>query len=199
MTTPETPPETTPVAPPRSRISAIVAIIAVCVVVAWLVSLRMQGSDAATPSATPSAGAVQASGPAIVTAQDVLDAASTVGHAVYWAGEREGTQLELTVGADGSVFVRYLPAGASAGVEAPYLTVATYPDANAYANLTEAAKQPGAASVKYAGGALAVASSETATNVNFGFENAGIQIEVFSPATGEAWSLIESGAVVQVL
>lgn len=195
MSTPET--NTTEVAdvarPPRTRISAIVAVVAVCVLAAWLVALRMQA-----PDDTIVAG-VAPTGPGIATAAFVRETAAIVGHAMYWAGERPGTKLELTVGAGARTFVRYLPATAAAGDAAPYLTVATYPDAEAYANLAEAAKQPGAVSVKYAGGALAVAASETATNVNFGFEGADIQIEVFSPVPGEAWDLIESGAVIQVL
>lgn len=192
-------PSSTP-ARSRVRVSAAIALIAVCVVAAWLVALRMQAADATdTPVASTPATGITASGPAAVDAAAVIEAAATVGHAVYWAGERGDEALELTLDASGSVFVRYLPAGVEVGAEAPYLTVATYPDANAYANLAEAAKQPGAVSVKYAGGALAVAASKTATNVNFGFEGANIQIEVFSPVPGEAWDLIESGAIVQAL
>lgn len=184
-----------------SRISAIAAVAIVITLAVWVVAGRMQApSDTVTAGVTDSASAVAiaASGPALATKADILAAAARVGHAVYWAGELPNTGYELTVATSGAVFVRYLPSGAQVGSKTPYLTVATYPDANAFANIRSAAAETGTVSVKYAGGAFAVASSDVASNVNFAFEGAPIQIEVFAPAPGKAWSLIEAGSISQI-
>lgn len=185
-----------------SRIGSIAAIVIVVAVVAWIVAGRMNAAnDTLTPSPSTSAStaAIAASGPALASKADILAAAARVGHAVYWAGEIPNTSFELTVASTGAVFVRYLPKGAMVGSKTPYLTVATYPDANAYANIRAAAGKAGTVSVKYAGGAFAVAGSDAASNVNFAFEGAPIQIEVFAPEPGKAWSLIEAGTIAQIL
>lgn len=185
-----------------ARIGSIASILAVVAVVVWIVAGRMNAADDTLtpgPTASASTAAIAASGPAAATKADILAAAARVGHAVYWAGEIPDTTFELTVASTGAVFVRYLPKGVVVGSKTPYLTVATYPDANAYANIRAAASKAGTVSVKYAGGAFAVAGSDVASNVNFAFEGAPIQIEVFAPEPGKAWSLIEAGTIAQIL
>lgn len=190
--------------PTATRVGAVLAVVLVAVVVAWVVAMRMQPADrdvVADPTASPSAtvASFTPSGPALASADEIRAAAERVGHAVYWVGEVPDTKYELTVGSQGQVFVRYLPAGETVGTKTPYLTIATYPDASAFANMGAAAAVDGAVSVKYSGGALAVASSKLSTNVNFAFEGANIQVEVFAPEAGKAWSLVESGAATQIL
>ena len=79
---------------------------------------------------------------------DLKALAQKLGHPVYWAGPKAGVTYELTQAANGSIYIRYLPRGASVGSPQPYLTVATYPFPGAYAALVALTKQPGARSIK---------------------------------------------------
>src|SRR3981189_3590112 len=52
---------------------------------------------------------------------------SSLGHQIYWAGERPPAQLELREEAEGNVYLRYLPPGTEVGdPRAAFLTVGTY-------------------------------------------------------------------------
>ncbi len=61
-----------------------------------------------------------------------------------WLGPMGGVTYELPHTSSNRVFVRYLPSGVTAGVDKPYLTVATYP----CAATEQASRQPGAVAVE---------------------------------------------------
>ena len=77
-----------------------------------------------------------------LSARNLVALGESLGRPFYWAGPRDGVSYEFTATADQKIFVRYLPAGVAAGSAKPYLTVATYPVANAYAVRRAAAGCP---------------------------------------------------------
>src|SRR5664279_3693392 len=50
-----------------------------------------------------------------VEVADLTGLEADLGHPIYWAGEQPSTQLELREEADGSIYLRYLPPGVTAG------------------------------------------------------------------------------------
>ena len=66
--------------------------------------------------------------PQIVSASQLEGFADGADHAVYWVGEIDETEFELTETDNGRVFVRYVPSGTVSGHgSGEYLTVASYP------------------------------------------------------------------------
>lgn len=96
------------------------------------------------------------------------------------------------------MFVRYLPTGVAAGDErADFLTVGTYPDANAYENVESAAAHAGTSSARLLEGGLVVGSPRTESSAYLAYPVAKYQVETFDPA-GDAWGLVVGGAVTPV-
>ena len=104
-----------------------------------------------------------------------------LGRPLYWAGQRRGTTYELTQTPDGRVYVRYLPHGVQVGSGRPYLTVGTYPVANAYATTKAAASKPGAVPIRISGG-IAFYDKSRPTSVYLAFPGVDEQIEVYDPS-----------------
>lgn len=177
-----------------------VGLVLAVAIVAWLM---VRPASTATPtanlSATESASAssplTMPVAPVIVSVEELKAQTNTLGIPVYWNGEMKGTNIELTILRDATVFVRYLPKGVSAGDKAPYFTVATYMNQNAYAQVQSLAAAPGAKSIKYSGGALAATASETDPNTYFAYEGVPALIDVFSQNPPEGWDLIASGSI----
>jgi hypothetical protein len=95
----------------------------------------------------------------------------------------------------GQVFVRYLVSSTQLGSPRPdFLTVATYPRPDAYADIEAAAKRPGAMTIELPGG-LAVYDEATPTSVYRAYRGATQQVEVYSPSALEARRVVESGLV----
>lgn len=179
----------------RLRIGAVIAVLAVVAFVAWLLVSSNQKSS--TPQASPSAAApITPVGPKVVSVDELKQVPDQVGNPIYWAGEAPGKDLELTIGADRAVYVRYLPKGTPAGVDKPaFLTVATYPRPDAYALVQAGGSRPGAVAVEDAGGALVTTESQQSTNAYFAFEGTPLLVEVFDPKPGKAFEEIQSGRV----
>lgn len=124
--------------------------------------------------------------------------AATAPHPVYWAGPRAGQTYELTHTSDGRVYIRYLPDGVKTGDPRPqFLTVGTYPRANAYTELERAAAAEGATSRELPQGGLAVVSRGS-SSVYFGYPDAGYQVEVYAPSASSARNLVFGGQVVPI-
>jgi hypothetical protein len=174
------------------RIGAALAVALAAGFVAWLVLGR---DGTATPTTTVSGvvpGATVAR-PAITSVR-ALEAAAAAGTVpIYWVGARRDTKIELTRAPGGTVFVRYLPAGARAGDPRPFLTVATYPRPKAYGEVQHAATASKSETIDLAGGGLAVYDPGHPTNVHLAYPGQPYQIEVYSPR--RAVELVESGAV----
>lgn len=153
---------------------------------AWLLIVRPGDDSEAAPVSPPGV-------PAVASVAD-LRALSDSGETFYWAGTRAGTRIELTA-TDGTVFVRYLPQGEPAGSSAPALTVATYPRANGFAEVSRAARAENVATIDLPEGGLAVVDESTGTNVHLAYPDQPYQAEVYSPKAGLARTLVENGTI----
>lgn len=115
---------------------------------------------------------------------------------VYWAGPQEDRRYEVTRTVSGNVYVRYLTPDADAGSAQPrFLTVGTYPGANAYLSVQAAGRRDGAVRVRTQSGALVVLPTRDSRSVYFSFPDARFQVEVYDPAAGRARSLVLDGQV----
>jgi hypothetical protein len=170
----------------------------IVVVVCWLL---LSDGDSATKkdsvaNSAPSPASSLASGPAIVGAGDLGRLATSLGHPLYWLGDRPETKLELTHESSGDVLVRYLTGDAEAGdPRQTYVTVGTYPVPDAVAAVRIAAGEEGAEVQAVPAGGVAFAGSD---NAYLAYPGGDYQIEVFAPTPGEAFDLIASGKVEPV-
>jgi hypothetical protein len=173
-------------AAPRIRVGAVVVLAIAAGFVAWLV-LRDRGSSTAQPSPPSSAQATAAS-PA-----DLRSLADSLGHPIFWVGEKSGDTYELTQTQNGKVYIRYLPAGVAVGSDKPYLTVATYPFPGAFAAIQEQVRAKGAVSVKLPQGGLALLDSGYPQSVHVAYPGVDYQIEVFDPTPAAAMQTVAAG------
>lgn len=183
----------TPPSPSSSRlplIGAILAVVAVVLIV-WLVFLNDDDEDTA-PAADGR--------PAIVDPDDLSDVADRAGHPIYWVGEQDGKELELTETSNGRVYVRYLDEGTEPGIRsARFLTIATYPLANPIIGLRRTAKQrKGAELARSRDDAVVLVDPATPGSVRLAYPGSEQQIEVYSPDPKQALRLATSGDVEPV-
>jgi hypothetical protein len=156
-------------------------------VVAWLV---LGGGSSGMPAANGR--------PAIASQAQLERFARTLDYPLYWAGPKPGFSYELTA-AKGRVWVRYLPAGVSAGdSRSDFLVVGTYKQPHSYANLQRAANRSGGVSRRIAGNGLLVFSAAKPTSVYFSFPGADYQVEVYTHSTKTARSLVLDGTIEPV-
>jgi hypothetical protein len=166
-----------------------VAVVAAAAIVAWLVLVHRGSATQATVPA----------GPVLVTAGQLASAAHTLGHPVYWAGPRANWSYELTVTKSGRVYVRYLPRGAKAGdSRSSFLTVGTYPGANAYANLKKVSTGPAVHSNLLPAGGLMVAPKSLPKSVYVAYPRRDYQVEVYDASAGAARRLTLNGLIKPV-
>jgi hypothetical protein len=135
--------------------------------------------------------------PKIVSPADLSSYAHSTGRPVYWAGPAAaGFQLELTEVRGGRTFVRYMPAGVRVGDPRPsFITVATYPLANAYARTRTAGRRPGAVLRRSATGAAVLHYRKAPSNVYVANPGVDSLIEVFAPQPRVAQRLARSGSI----
>jgi hypothetical protein len=179
------------------RIGVVIAVLlALLFVILLLVSRQSDSAENGAAASPDPVVSVTPVGPKVVTPDELRAVPEQVGHPVYWAGERDGKELELTVLQDGAVYVRYLPDRSAPGVDKPaFLTVATYRRPDAYALVQGGGSRPGAIVVTDKGGAVVTTESEKATNAYFAFEGTPLLMEVFDPKPGRAFDLVQSGEV----
>ncbi len=140
-----------------------------------------------------------AAGSRAVTVQQLKSLAVGLGHPIYWVGAEQGDTYELTQTKDGSVYIRYLPAGVAVGTSKPnYLTVGTYPQKNALAVLKATAATNHIATISVAGGGVAFLDKNHPTSVYVSYPNVDLQIEVYDPAAGRAQQLVKAGLLGSV-
>lgn len=120
-----------------------------------------------------------------------------VGHAVFWAGDRADTEIELRHDEIGNTHLRYLTDGAEPGDPAPaYLDIGTYPFENGYSVISGMASEDGRKRVR-TGDAVGFYDPERPTNVYLGFpDRPDFQVEVFDPVPGRALKVVRSGDIV---
>jgi hypothetical protein len=108
---------------------------------------------------------------------------------LYWAGRQPDVSYELTQTPDGRVYVRYLPSGAQVGSAQPYLTIGTYPVANAYATTRAASQKPGSVVIEIPGG-VAFYSRRRPTSVYIAYPGVNEQVEVYDPSPARAHDVV---------
>jgi hypothetical protein len=181
----------------RPRLGAVIAVALGVAFLVWLVFIR--GDDGEEPVAAPVERApVSAIDPTEASAADLLELQEEAGHPIYWLGEMEGKEIEMSRTTDGSIYVRYLDPGAKVGERAPYLTVSTYPFVDAYSALEVVAERPGSVSQRLEDGALVVRASESATSVYVAWPDQDVQVEIFDVDPEEALRAATSGELTPV-
>lgn len=170
----------------RVRIAVVIVAALAVAVVAWLLLKDDDDSNSGQKST-------------VVSTQALRDLEDSTGHDIYWAGSRPGERYELTETPAGNIYVRYLPPGVEAGAPRPdYLTVGTYPFPNAYAALRKLSLRSRAVSQRLPGNAILVSQGANARNAYFAYRGQPLQIEVYDPQPGRAYSLIRSGEITTV-
>jgi hypothetical protein len=140
-----------------------------------------------------------AKGPVLASAAQLATEAKSLGRPIYWAGPRSKWSYELTVTDSGRVFVRYLPRGAAAGdSRSGFLTVGTYPAADAYPNLKKVSTGYGVHSNLLPNDGLLVAPTRLPKNVYLAYRNDGYQVEVYDASTGAARRMALNGLIAQI-
>ncbi len=121
----------------------------------------------------------------------------SAGHPVYWLGARSGTTPELTQREDGSIVIRYLPAGTEVGSLTPEVSIATYPFPGALAALSSLVeKNDELTAVELPNGGLAVIDPSVPHNAHVAFPGEDYQIEVFAPSPAQVRRLVRTGRIV---
>ena len=124
----------------------------------------------------------------IVDANALKDRSEAQESPIYWAGEQEGTELELSVPEEGRTYVRYLTEGAPAGDPQPdFLTIGTYAFAGPIPALEELADKPGGVQRSAPGGGVVYFNRKASGSVYLAYPGQEFEIEVFDPdpAQGE--------------
>jgi len=187
-------PRVTPKPLPKLRIGAVLALVAGIGFSGWLVVHHFQHTAATPATSTP---AVKSGSPAVsaATVTELAAKAAALGHPIYWAGPADGTTYELTQRPDGGTFVRYLPHGVAVGDPTPFLTIATYPLANAYTDTATAAHRTSAVKLDAGSDAVAFYDSSRPTNIYEAFKGSNFQIEVFAPSAQQAQQAVTGGQI----
>jgi len=133
--------------------------------------------------------------PRLADAGELTELEEALGHDLYWAGERPPSRMEVTEEPDGNVYLRYLPADAEAGdPRSAFLTVGTYPVADAVGALQDVAAEEGT-SLERSGDAFVLGSSTSEGSAYLAEPGSDLQIEVYDPRPGHALELIRAGAI----
>jgi len=138
--------------------------------------------------------------PKIVETNDLSDAAERLGHPIYWAGEQPNKKLELAESDRGRVYVRYLDEDAEAGVRSTeYMTVVTYPVANAAAALRLGlAKRPDAELARGKNGAVVLIDPSTPGSIRLAYPGSNQQVELYTPNVRDSIRFATNGTVQPV-
>jgi hypothetical protein len=178
----------------KSHVELALGAIGVVAVVVILI-LLLSGGD----SKEGSDSAKGSSGAEIVSVDELREAAGEQKTPVYWVGEQQGTELELSQPSPGRTYVRYLTGGAEAGDRRPnFLTVSTYSQDNAVAALRRQGKEPGGVIGSAPGNATVYFSQTDPQSVYLAYPGVPVEIEVYDPNFKRALQLVNSGQIVAV-
>lgn len=135
----------------------------------------------------------------VVSADSLRETASKGTTPVYWAGEQDGTELELSRPDKDRTYVRYLTGGAKAGDKrADFLTIGTYAQPNAVASLRRQAQRSGGTVDHAPGNATVYFNRDNPQSVYLAYPGNPVEVEVFDPSFKRALQLAESGQIVAV-
>jgi hypothetical protein len=137
--------------------------------------------------------------PQLVEADALPDLEEFLGHPLYWAGAREGLELELSADVEGNAYLRYLPEGTEAAdPRQTFLTVGSYPVADAQDALRETAAESGLRVERLDEGAVLLRNPSAPGSVYLAYPDGDVEIEVYHPDPGRAMELVRAGAIERV-
>jgi len=168
--------------------AGVVAAAVLVGVIAWVAS--QGGDDGDSAPAEPQSQ--------IVSEAELVETAAEADQPIYWAGEIDGMELELSEVAGGGYQVRYLPEGEEtepAEAAAEFLTIGSYPLPDPAKALDGFAKRSGSSSRAGKGGREVVTSEERPTSVYFVDPDNTVQVEVYDPSPQRAMALALSRQV----
>lgn len=135
----------------------------------------------------------------IVSANSLRETASAGTTPIYWAGEQDETELELSQPDENRTYVRYLTGDAEAGDKrADFLTVGTYAQSNAVASLRRQSRRSGGTISHAPGNAIVYYDRANSGSVYLAYPGTEVEVEVFDPNSQRALRLVESGQIVAV-
>lgn len=136
-------------------------------------------------------------GAEIVSVDSLRETAAEQDAPIYWAGEQEAAELELSQPDEDHTYVRYLTDGAEAGDPQPdFLTVSTYATADPVAALRRQGDEPGGVLSDAPGGATVYFNRSQPQSVYLAYPGVDVQIEVYDPDSKQALELVNSGQIV---
>jgi hypothetical protein len=172
-------------------VSRPAAILATALVLALLAGCGGSDSDSTQPTSSEA--------PQAVSADSLRETASEAANPIYWAGEREGTELELSQPDTDRTYVRYLTGGAEAGDKRPdFLTIGTYRQPDAVASLRRQGKRSGGTIARAPGNATVYYDRDNPQSVYLAYPGNPVEVEVFDPSFTRALRLVDSGQIVAV-
>jgi hypothetical protein len=135
----------------------------------------------------------------IVPADELPSVAEEVGHEVFWAGEREDTEVEFSDDPSGNVHLRYLTEGNEAGTTAQtFLDIGTYPFNNAFETTRELSRQAALKKVPVEGGVGFYDKKQPYSVIMAFSDQPDLQIEVYHPEKNAALEVVREGDIVPV-
>ncbi len=160
-------------------------------------ALVASGKIQLIPGSTAASTHASSTGAVALTHQELVVRAKGAGVPIYWTGVKSGMSYELTQTPAGRSYIRYLPAGVHAGTSTPYLTIGSYPLANALAVTKAAARGKGVVTIGIPGG-FAFYKTSSPTNVHIAYPGKNVQIELYDPSAAQAHRIVASGDIVPV-
>jgi hypothetical protein len=124
--------------------------------------------------------------------------ATTLGHPIYWIGQKRGYTYELVRTSQDQVYIRYLPPGVGVGARGQYLTVATYPFRGAFDAILKLAQKQNATTLTLSNGGRAVIDPTNPKSIHLAYPGSDIEIEVFDPSPPRARQIVSSGQITTV-
>jgi hypothetical protein len=135
----------------------------------------------------------------VVSADSLREASSEGATPIYWAGEQDGTELELSQPDEDRAYVRYLSGDAEAGDKrADFLTVSTYVQPNAVAVLRRQSKRSGGTIGHAPGDAIVYFDRDDPRSVYLAYPGSSVEVEVYDPSFERTLKLVNSGQIVVV-
>lgn len=167
----------------------------IAAIVASVLALALAGCGGSDSSSSQSTNTGAAE---IVSADSLRDAAKGA-PLIYWAGEQDNTELELSRPEAGRTYVRYLTGDAEAGDKrADFLTVGTYVQPHAAGSLRRQGERSGGFVGHAPGGATVYYERSNPGSIYLAYPGTSVEVEVFDPSFKRALRLVKSGRIVKV-
>jgi hypothetical protein len=162
-------------------------------------TLIVAGCGGSSRPVSPTRARSTVIGPVVFTAAQLVAESRRLHQPVFWAGLSPGYSYQFERTYSGSVIVRYLPLGLTAGATGGrLLTVATYPFPGAFSSLKQQARRTGARAHEGFGGSIVFVDPKSPSNVYMAFPGVSAQIVIYARRPAVAFATAESGQISPV-